>query len=120
MNIVLYLMTIKWRSILVNAAGSQEGPKNPLKGITVKPMVPASYAQFGVGAEGRCGFPHLRRKGGLQWHGGPDPSFAETCYCAEAYSPRGNRLLYEAGCEPALRCVTHCVLSAVCRVACLA
>ena len=38
-------------SILVRSAVSEEGPKNPLKGITVKPLVPAAYAQFGVGAE---------------------------------------------------------------------
>ena len=38
-------------SILVRSAVSEEGPKNPLKGIAVKPLVPASYAQFGVGAE---------------------------------------------------------------------
>ena len=38
------------RSILVRSAASEEGPKNPLKGIAVKPLVPASYAQFGVGA----------------------------------------------------------------------
>ena len=41
------------RSILVRTADSEEGPKNPFKGIAVKPLVPASYAQFGVGAEGR-------------------------------------------------------------------
>ena len=71
-------------------------------------MVPASYAQFGVGAEGRCILLRLRKKGGLQWHGGPDPAFAETCCCAGAYSLCGKRLLYEAGYEPALRCVTRC------------
>ena len=50
-------------------------------------MVPASYAQFGVGAEGRCMILlHLRSKGGLQWHEDPDPYSAETCYCAGAYS----------------------------------
>ena len=38
------------RSILVRSAASEEGPKNPSKGIAVKPLVPASYAQFGVGA----------------------------------------------------------------------
>ena len=38
------------RSILVRSAVSEEGPKNPFKGIAVKPLVPASYAQFGVGA----------------------------------------------------------------------
>ena len=43
-------------SILVRSAVSEEGPKNPLKGITVKPLVPASYAQFGVGAEWKAHF----------------------------------------------------------------
>ena len=38
------------RSILVRSAASEEGPKNPLKGIAVKPLVPAANAQFGVGA----------------------------------------------------------------------
>ena len=85
----------------------------------MKPLVPASHAQFGVGAEGRrnsyaCGNP-----GGLQWHGDPDPVSAETCCCAEAYSPSGTRLLYEAGCEPALRYGIS-LENAVCRVACLA
>ena len=41
------------RSILVRTAVLEEGPKNPLKGTTVKPLVLASYAQFGVGAGGR-------------------------------------------------------------------
>ena len=50
------------RSILVRSVISEEGPKNPLKGIAVKPLVPASYAQFGVGAGRKartpraCGF----------------------------------------------------------------
>ena len=41
-----------WRSILVGSAGSEEGPKNPLKGISMKSLVPACYAQFRVGAGG--------------------------------------------------------------------
>ena len=41
------------RSILVRTAVYQEGPKNPLKGITLKPLVPALNAQFGVGAGGK-------------------------------------------------------------------
>jgi hypothetical protein len=44
-----------WRSILVRSAVYQEGAKNPLKGISLKPLVPASYAQFGVGAGGKNG-----------------------------------------------------------------
>ena len=41
------------RSILVRSAVYQEGPKNPLKGISLKPLVPALNAQFGVGAGGK-------------------------------------------------------------------
>ncbi len=40
------------RSILVRAAGSQNGPKNPYKGISMKSLVSALYAQFRVGAGG--------------------------------------------------------------------
>ena len=43
------------RSILVRSAVYQEGPKNPLKGISLKPLVPALDAQFGVGAGGKHG-----------------------------------------------------------------
>ena len=49
------------RSILVRMTGSEEGPKNPLKGISMKSLVLALNAQFGVGAGGKgifcpCGF----------------------------------------------------------------
>ena len=50
---------LQWRSILVGLTGFGEGPKNPLKGTSVKPVVSASYAQSGVDAGGRhyaCGF----------------------------------------------------------------
>ena len=40
----------QWRSILVSLTDFEEGPKNPLKGIPVNPVVSASYAQFGVDA----------------------------------------------------------------------
>ena len=43
------------RSILVRSAVYQEGPKNPLKGISLKPLVSALNAQFGVGAGGKRG-----------------------------------------------------------------
>ena len=46
--------TCKRYSIRVRSAVYQEGPKNPLKGITVKPLVLALNAQFGVGAGGKC------------------------------------------------------------------
>ena len=50
---VWYSETQQWRSILVGPAGIGEGPKNPLKGISMKPVVSASYAQSGVDAGGR-------------------------------------------------------------------
>ena len=73
----------KWRSILVGAAAFEEGPKNPSKGTTVKPVVSASYAQFGVDAGGRRF--RLRRTGGSQWHGSSDPVAVETGTCAGAW-----------------------------------
>ena len=51
------------RSILVRPADSEEGPKNPFKGIAVKPLVPASYAQSGVGAERKARFTALASVG---------------------------------------------------------
>ena len=39
-------------SILVETTGFQVGPKNPMKGISMKYLVPAFYAQFRVGAGG--------------------------------------------------------------------
>ena len=50
---VWYSETQQWRSILVGPTGIGEGPKNPLKGISMKPVVSASYAQSGVDAGGR-------------------------------------------------------------------
>ena len=50
---VWYSETQQWRSILVGPTGIGEGPKNPLKGISMKPVVSASYAQSGVDAVGR-------------------------------------------------------------------
>jgi hypothetical protein len=53
-NIYLQCFCIVWRrSILVGADVSKEGPKNPLKGISVKPLVSAWNAQFRVDAGGR-------------------------------------------------------------------
>ncbi len=34
-----------WRSILVGTTGSEGGPKNPLKGTSMKFLVLACYAQ---------------------------------------------------------------------------
>jgi hypothetical protein len=41
-----------WRIILVNVIYYEDGGKIPLKSISVKPVVLASYAQFGVSAGG--------------------------------------------------------------------
>ena len=72
------------RSILVRSTVYQEGPKNPLKGISLKPLVLALNAQFGVGAGGKraSSLACLRSQGALQWHGEPDPVCVETCSCA--------------------------------------
>ena len=86
-------------SILVRSAASEEGPKNPLKGIAVKPLVPAAYAQFGVGAEWKVRLTHLRILGDSQRHGKPDPASVETCFCAGASSLTSVRLRL----EPVLR-----------------
>ena len=45
-------ISLRRRSILVEAAGSQEGPKNPLKGISMKSLVFAFCAQLRVDAGG--------------------------------------------------------------------
>ena len=39
-----------WRSILVSTNGSEDGPKKPLKGTSMKFLVPACYAQWWAGA----------------------------------------------------------------------
>ena len=96
------ILVLQWRSILVGLTGFGEGPKNPLKGTSVKPVVSASYAQSGVDAGGRhyaCGFRAVFN--GIKIL---DPAAVETGYCAGAYSPCGKRLLYDTGYEPALRC----------------
>ena len=92
---------MQWRSILVNSAAFEGGPKKPSKGITVNPVVSASYAQSGVDAGGRqfC----LRFQGSFQWHEKNDPVTVETDDCARAYSHRGKRLLYGIEYEPASR-----------------
>ena len=46
------LKCIRRCSILVGMAIFQEGPKNPLKGTSMKSLVSAFYAQFRVGAGG--------------------------------------------------------------------
>ena len=48
---MLYLICITmWCSILVRLSYSQDGPKNPLKGTSMKFLVLAFDAQSGVGA----------------------------------------------------------------------
>ncbi len=42
----------RWRCILVKAFRFEEGPKNPLKGISMKSLVLAFFAQIRVGAGG--------------------------------------------------------------------
>lgn len=42
---------MRWCSILVSSTYSQDGPKNPLKGTSMKFLVLASNAQFGIDAE---------------------------------------------------------------------
>ena len=41
---------MKWHIILVNFIYYEGGAKNPLKSISMKLLVLASYAQFGVSA----------------------------------------------------------------------
>ena len=65
----------------------EEGPKNPLEGTTVNPLVFALNAQFGVDAGGKNAM-FLRTQGDLQWHGDPDPVSVETRTCAWAYDPK--------------------------------
>jgi hypothetical protein len=47
-----YLMGYRWCSILVSENIPEDGPKNPLKGTSMKFLVPATEAQSGVGAGG--------------------------------------------------------------------
>jgi len=111
------MYTKQRRSILVRAAGSQEGPKNPLKGISVKSLVPALDAQSGVGAGGNGGAMQtpLRLQGAFQWHGKSVPVVVETCFCASSLLPFVVRCWYGSGLN--LQCGAD--LDAVCRVACL-
>ena len=124
MNIRLYIhqkyviLVLQWRSILVGLTGFGEGPKNPLKGTSVKPVVSASYAQSGVDAGGRhyaCGFRAVFN--GIEIL---DPAAVETGYCAEAYSP----VVSDFCTIPDMN--LHCgatrlyAVNAVCSVACLA
>lgn len=108
----------QWRSILVGFTGFEEGPKNPLKGTSVKPLVSASYAQSGVDAGGRQ--PCLRRPGGFQWHENVDPPAVETGSRAQAYSLCGTRPVYGDGLNLHCGATRYVTVNAVCSVACLA
>jgi len=44
------IISVRWCSILVSRVPSEDGAKNPLKGISMKFLVPAADAQSGVGA----------------------------------------------------------------------
>ena len=91
------------RSILVRSAVYQEGPKNPLKGISLKPLVSALNAQFGVDAGGKYAslLACLRSQGAFQRHGKSDPVNVETCSCA------GEQIPYDSGVN--LQCGASCV-----------
>ena len=83
------------RSILVRSAVSEEGPKNPLKGISEKPVVSASNAQFGVDAAGRylgtCVFRAIS-------NGMEDPTlFTRRPAFVHGRTPFGKRIMYGAG-----------------------
>jgi len=47
-----FMYKFDWHIILVDEIYYEDGPKKSLKSISVKPMVLASYAQFGVSAGG--------------------------------------------------------------------
>ncbi|MBE6940798.1 MAG: hypothetical protein E7455_00715 [Ruminococcaceae bacterium] len=49
---IICYYSLRRRSILVGIAIFQEGPKNPLKGTSMKSLVSAFYAQFRVDAGG--------------------------------------------------------------------
>ena len=92
----------QWHSILVGPAGIGEGPKNPLKGISMKPVVSASYAQSGVDAGGRhfC----LRRMGQSQWHGKHGPGRCGDRILCRGVLPLWSATSVRYRTEPALRC----------------
>ena len=70
----MLLYILRWHSILVGAYGCEGGPKNPLKGISMKLLVLALNAQFGVSA-GRLDC----RAAAMAC--GADPSITETYTC---------------------------------------
>ena len=116
---VWYSETQQWRSILVGPTGIGEGPKNPLKGISMKPVVSASYAQSGVDAGGRHFLPAADGPVPMAWEA-RDPAAVETGYCAEAYSLCGQRPLYGTGLNLHCGATRLRAVNAVCSVACLA
>ncbi len=109
------------RSILVGTAASERGPKNPLKGISVKPLVPAYYAQFWVGAGGKR-VNTLADSGRFPMAWMTRPCFRGDLFlCADVLPSWYFRPAYEADCEPARRCERAVSPQALCAdVACLA
>ena len=49
-NIITIDKKTGWRSILVSTDDSEDGPKNPFKGTSMKFLVSACYAQWWVDA----------------------------------------------------------------------
>ena len=108
-------------SILVGAAGPQEGPKNPSSGISVKSVVPALNASLGWVLEGGSLIGTLRFQGALQWHGEAVPVIVETCSRAGCLLPSWCGVgTAQGGTCNAVQTEALAFYDAVCRVACLA
>ena len=109
------------RSILVRPAGSEEGPKNPFKGIAVKPLVPASYAQFGVGAEWKVRICALAEVGRSPMACGSRPCLCGDLTLCIGVLPCG---IFDLCTNQGGTCIAVLpglrAVNAVCRVACLA
>ena len=108
------------RSILVRTAVLEEGPKNPLKGTTVKPLVLASYAQFGVGAGGRHELVMPADPGRFPMAWKIRPYFCGDLLLWGNVLPCGKRLRHEADLNLQCGVIRPLAVNAVCRVACLA
>ena len=84
-------------------------------GTTVKLLVPAAYAQCGVGAGRRCGSPRICG-GGAPSNGMEDPTLPlwRPAVVHRRTPFVVKRPVYEADCEPAMRCYP-----ALCRERCV-
>ena len=107
-------------SILVGTAVSEEGPKNPFKGIAVKPFVPASYAQFGVGAERETRTPAFAAAGRSPMAWGSRPCRRGDLDLCGGALPCGTRSPYDPGWNLHRGAIRPMCRNAVCRVAFLA